>query len=141
LTGTATPEPDLDRSASSVLRDFVTGGVNFPWTLMLATGLAVLLMATPLVAGTRPPLYFSDHVIGCIAILIAVTSMAEVVRPLRFLNVPIGAWVAVSPFLVEGGSRMSMALNVAIGLALIGVSLPRGTRSNEHYGGWDRAIV
>ena len=33
------------------------------------------------------------------------------------------------------------AIVVAIGLALIGLSLPRGARSEEHYGGWDRAIV
>jgi uncharacterized protein (DUF934 family) len=31
--------------------------------------------------------------------------------------------------------------DVVVGLALIGLSLPRGTRSSEHYGGWDRAIV
>jgi hypothetical protein len=26
-------------------------------------------------------------------------------------------------------------------LALVALSLPRGARSDEHYGGWDRAIV
>jgi hypothetical protein len=30
---------------------------------------------------------------------------------------------------------------VIVGLALIGISLPRGRRSEEHYGGWDRLIV
>jgi hypothetical protein len=30
---------------------------------------------------------------------------------------------------------------VAAGLLLIGLSLPRGKRSKERYGGWDRVIV
>jgi hypothetical protein len=37
--------------------------------------------------------------------------------------------------------RPARFLNAAIGLALIVLSLPRGTRSEEHCGGWDCAIV
>ena len=57
---------------------------------MASAALGVLLMATPLVFGTEPPLYFSDHIAGCLVIMVAVTAMAEVARPVRFLNVPIG---------------------------------------------------
>jgi hypothetical protein len=53
----------------------------------------------------------------------------------------LGAWVAVSPFVLAGGETPAMVADVAIGLALIVLSLPRGTRSDQHYGGWDRAIV
>lgn len=141
LSENQTPEPDLDRSVSEVLRDFIMGGVNFPWTLVASTFLGMLLMTTPLVFGNRPPLYFSDHVAGCLVIMIAVTAMAEVVRPVRFLNVALGVWIAASPFLLEGGTTAGSVSGVAIGLALVLLSLPRGTRSEEHYGGWDRAIV
>ena len=77
--------------------------MNFPWTLVASTALGVLLMSTPLVFGTRPPLYFSDHIVGCLVILVAVTAMAEIARPVRFLNVALGAWIAASPFLLDGG--------------------------------------
>jgi hypothetical protein len=30
---------------------------------------------------------------------------------------------------------------VVVGAALIALSLPRGARSGEHYGSWDRYIV
>jgi nucleoside-diphosphate-sugar epimerase/uncharacterized membrane protein len=135
------PEPDLDRSAWELLKDFATGGVNFPWTLVGSTLLGALLMVTPLLFGTDAPLYFSDHVVGCLVIMIAVTAMGEVVRPVRFLNVALGVWIAVSPFVLGGGTAAGMTADLAIGLILIGLSLPRGTRSDEHYGGWDRAIV
>ena len=141
LSANQTPDPDLDRSFGEFMKDFVFGGVTFPWTLVASTLLGVLLMTTPLVFGTEPPAYFSDHVVGCLVVMVAVTAMAEVVRPIRFLNVVLGAWIASSPFLLEGGAGAATIAHVAIGLALIGFSLPRGTRSDEHYGGWDRAIV
>lgn len=71
----------------------------------------------------------------------AVTAMAEVVRPVRFLNVALGAWICASPFLLGGGSDAATAADVAMGMGLIGLSLPRGACSEERYGGWDRAIV
>ena len=98
-------------------------------------------MASPLIFGTATPLYFSDHIAGCLVIMIAVIAMAEVVRPVRFLNIALGGWVAASPFLLGGGSAPATVAAVVIGLALIALSLPRGARSEEHYGGWDRAIV
>jgi nucleoside-diphosphate-sugar epimerase len=141
LSENQTPGPDLDRAASKLLKEFVVGGVNFPWTLVTSVLLGTVLMVTPLIFGSAPPLYHSDHIVGCIVILVAVTAMAEVVRPVRFLNVAFGAWIAASPFLLSGGGTVSAVGNVVIGLALIALSLPRGKRSDEHYGSWDRAIV
>ena len=141
LSENQTPEPDLDRPAWDLLREFAVGGVNFPWTLVTSAALGAFLMATPLFFGTEPPLYFSDHVAGCLVILVAVTALAEIVRPVRFLNVALGGWIAASPFLLDGGGTAGSVAAVAIGLALVALSLPRGTRSDEHYGGWDRAIV
>lgn len=141
LSEDQTPSPDLNRPASELLKEFVTGGVNFPWTLVASVLLGAALMITPVFFGTSAPLYHSDHVLGCVVILVAVTAMAEVVRPVRFLNVVLGAWVAASPLLLDGDSAIGTLADVAMGLALIALSLPRGTRSEEHYGGWDRAIV
>jgi hypothetical protein len=141
LSEDQTPEPDLDRPAAAVLREFVTGGVNFPWTLVASTALGAFLMTTPLAFGTEPPLYFSDHIAGCLVIMVAVTAMAEVARPVRFLNVALGAWIVASPFLLGGATGAGTVAGVVAGLLLIGLSLPRGTRSEEHYGGWDRVIV
>lgn len=135
------PKPDLDRPALVVLREFLTGGVNFPWTLVASCLLGVLLMMTPLVVGARPPLYFSDHILGCLVILVAVTAMAEPARAVRFINVALGAWIAASPFILAGGGTASVVANVGAGVVLILLSLPRGTRSEAHYGGWDRLIV
>jgi hypothetical protein len=54
--------------------------------------------------------------------------------------VPLGLWVAVSPFLLAGAGGLSATIHVALGLGLAAFSL-RGRRTKEHYGGWDRFIV
>jgi nucleoside-diphosphate-sugar epimerase/uncharacterized membrane protein len=141
LSEDQTPGPDLDRPVGEILREFVTGGVNFPWTLVASTALGVLLMTTPLLFGTEPPLYYSDHIAGCLVIMVAVTAMGEVARPVRFLNIALGAWIAASPFMLDGVAGLGIWADVAAGLLLIGLSLPRGKRSKERYGGWDRVIV
>ena len=48
---------------------------------------------------------------------------------------------ALAPFLLEGGTIQGLVADIVLGLALAALSLPRGTRSKEHYGGWDRVIV
>ena len=141
LTEDQTPAKDLDRPFGVVLKDFLVGGMSYPWTLVATVLLGMVLMTTPFLVSVGEPLYFSNHIAGCLAIMIAVTAMAEVVRPVRWLNAIVGGWVAASPFVMEGGSSAAMALDLAVGLALVALSLPRGRRSGEHYGGWDRAII
>ena len=136
-----TPAPDLDRPASAVLKDFLTGGVNFPWTLVATCGLGVWLTATRLVFGAEPPLHYSDHVAGWLVIGVAVTAMAEVARPVRFLNVAVGGWIALSPLVLGGGGTAVLLNHVVAGGLVALLSLPRGKRSRETYGGWDRLIV
>jgi hypothetical protein len=115
--------------------------VTYPWTLLVSAVIGLVLLATPLIVRTGPPLYFSDHVVGCFAVTIAISALAEPIRAVRLLNVPLGLWLTLSPFLLDGGAIQALAADIVLGLALAALSLPRGTRSKEHYGGWDRFIV
>ena len=117
-------------------------GVTVPWTLAAATGLGAWLMFTPLVFGTVDTMADSDHIVGGLAVTISVIAMAEVARPLRFLNLPLGLWLIAAPWLLSGVPSSVAALHgVAAGVALLALSLPRGRRSKEHYGGWDRFVM
>jgi hypothetical protein len=61
---------------------------------------------------------------------------------LRFINVAFGFWLVAAPWLLTGaGSWVAVANSLLVGAALIALSLPRGRRSAEHYGGWDRFVV
>lgn len=136
------PSADMKLGFVPFVREFLSGGVNFPWTLMAATLAGAALIASPLLLGAEENLYLSDHIVGCLVITAAVTAMAEVARLARFAIAPMGAWVAISPFVFGGADgAISLLGHVVLGLALIGLSLPRGTRSEAHYGAWDRFVA
>jgi len=72
---------------------------------------------------------------------VAVCAMAEVARPLRFINLLFGLWLIAAPWLLVDRTAGAAWNDVASGLIIIALSLPRGQRSAEHYGAWDRYVV
>lgn len=116
-------------------------GVTFPWTLIACTALGVWLMFSRGLFDTSGTLADSDHLLGALVVTVSVIALAEPARALRWLNVPMGLWIAASPFLLPGASSGSIANNAAVGLGIALISLPLGRRSRHRYGGWDQAIV
>jgi nucleoside-diphosphate-sugar epimerase len=131
--------PGFDLPPRQLVSD-AARGVTVPWTLLASAVLGVWLMFSRLVFGTEPPMADSDHLVGALILTVAVIAMAEVARPLRFINVAFGLWLIAAPWLLLGADGVASANSVIVGLAVIGLSLPRGTRSKEHYGGWDRYV-
>lgn len=135
------PTPDLNQKFVPIMREFLNGGVQLPLSLAGTIVLGVVLLCTPLFLGAAGPLYYSDHIVGCLVITFAVTALAEIARPLRFLLVPLGAWVVASPFIVgDDVGVWAIAVRVIIGAAIALLALPRGERSKERYGEWERWI-
>ncbi len=64
---------------------------------------------------------------------------AEVARSVRFLLIPIGAALCVTPF-AFGAEALHTAYNVLLGLALVGLAIRRGEVSAQ-YGSWNRLIA
>lgn len=116
-------------------------GVNVPWTLVASTVLGLWLMFSRLTFGTEGTLADSDHLVGALILTVAIISMAEVARPLRFINSLFGVWLVVAPWILSGGQIEGEISTALVGILIIGLSLPRGRRSSEHYGQWDRYIV
>lgn len=138
--GSKDRHPGLDAGVGAAFAS-AARGVNPPWTLVASIVLGAWLMFSRLPFGTRPPLADSDHLVGALVITTAAIAAAEVARPLRFFNAISGAWLVIAPWLLSGGALAGAASTIVVGLLLIGLSLPRGRRSPEHYDGWDRLIV
>lgn len=115
-------------------------GVILPWTLVASIALGVFLMLTRLTLGTEGDMADSDHLMGALTITVSVIATAEVARLLRFANALFGAWLIAAPFFLEGGGTAATLISIALGLALIALSVPRRRRSEEHYAGWDRFV-
>ncbi len=133
-------DTDYMTDARSIWNNTVRG-VTFPWTLMASTALGAWLMLTRITLGSEGAMANSDHVVGALVITVAIIATAEVARALRFINAAFGAWLVAAPFLLAGASSAGTVASVVAGLLLIGLSLPQGKRSGEHYAGWDRFVV
>ncbi len=131
---------DFDQPLAASVASAVRG-VNLPWTLVASALLGASLMFTRVMFDTVPPMADSDHLVGALIVTFAVMAMAEVGRPLRFVNVAFGAWLVAAPWLLGGASTLASWVGVLIGVAVVALSLPRGKRSDEHYGSWDRFVV
>ena len=116
-------------------------GLTLPWTLAVSAAIGALLMFTRLMFGMSGSAANGDHVVGALAITVSIIATAEVARPLRFVNVLLGGWLLLAPWLLEGATWSGTAFDVVAGVALIGLGLPRGRRSAEHYAGWDRYVL
>lgn len=116
-------------------------GVNLPWTLVCCALLGAALMFTRVFFDSAPPLADSDHVVGAMIVTFAVMAMAEVARPLRFVNIVLGLWLVAAPWLLAGAGGVGTAFDVGVGVLVVALSLPRGKRSAQHYGRWDRFVA
>lgn len=110
---------------------------HVPWTLLLSAALGVWLMAAPAVLGVTGTAANGHYVTGALIVTWAVIAFGEVVRPVRLLNVPLGLWVAVSPWVLTGATGVSRWSDVFVGLLLMVLSIRRG-RVEERFGGWNR---
>ncbi|OZI73751.1 NAD-dependent epimerase/dehydratase family protein [Bordetella genomosp. 2] len=135
----AEPRDEFDRRPGAIVRDIVAGGVSMPPSLWLAAAIGAWLMCTRLTLGTEGTMANIDHLVGALVLTVISVAAAEVARLARLLLVPLGVGLLVAAP-VYGAGMLQIGLDMAAGLALIGLALPRG-RIEGRYGPWDRLVV
>jgi hypothetical protein len=118
-----------------------TRGVTYPWTLLLSIVIGLWLTFTRIAFDSSGAMANSDHLVGALVITFAIMAFAEVARAVRFVVIPLGAWLIAAPWLLNGiASPMAIWNGVICGIVIIALALPRG-RIRNSYAGWDRYIV
>jgi hypothetical protein len=130
---------EFDRPPGTVIKDMVIGGVSLPWNLALAAAIGLWLLFTRLTLGVDGNLAHAHHVIGSLVLTVVSVAAAEVARPVRFVNIPLGIALMAAPF-VFGADTLSTIVTVAMGVALVLLALRRGP-IRERYGRWSRVIL
>lgn len=129
----------LTRTDWSRPQEIFTGWLASNWHLLLASVLGAWLMFAPHLSGSVARASDSDRLTGALVVTFALIATADVGRVLRFLNVLFGIWLMLSPLVLDGFTTASQWNAVAIGAALIVLSLPRG-RIRGRYGSWETYI-
>jgi uncharacterized membrane protein len=116
-------------------------GLSHPtWTLVGSAALGIWLMFAPSVFGTHGLAAHNDHLIGPLVATFAVIALGEIGRAVRWLNVLLGGWLIIAPWILSGGVTASRWNDVVVGAALLVLSIPRG-QIREQYGTFNRVIV
>lgn len=114
-------------------------GITIPWNLVLSALIGVWILFANYVLNFQGILAKNGDVCGALIIAFSVIAWAEVVRPVRFLNVIIAVWLALAPWLLPGATAILLWNNSILALLLILLSLPKG-KVKERYGIWDKRI-
>lgn len=130
---------DFTRSHKETLRE-IFGDFILPWNLLLCTALGVWLMLSPSVLGYGAPLANSDYLVGALVITFSVVAMGEIVRSVRFVNILLGAWIGIAPFIFQEPVGPVMLNALGCGSLIILFSIRKGKIMNT-YGSFDRFIV
>ena len=130
---------EFDQPASTVFKAAMTGGVSLPWNLSLAALIGLFLMFTRVTLEVDGNMAHAHHIIGSLVLTVVSIAAAEVARPVRYVNMLLGAALIASPF-IYAASMMTTIVSVGLGVALIALSVRRGL-IREHYGNWDRSII
>ncbi|MDQ3711699.1 MAG: SPW repeat protein [Acidobacteriota bacterium] len=109
------------------------------WNLQISIGLGLWLMFAPAVLGTTGRAADSDRLLGVFIVTFTAIAVAEVARPVRFLNMLFGAWLVAAPFLLAGFTPAAFVNGIVVGFVLIVLSFSPG-KIRGRYGSWDYYI-
>lgn len=117
-------------------------GMGATWTLILSTVIGIVLMFTPALfhVPITTTIAHIFHISGALMVVIAVISMGEVLRAIRFGNIVTALSAGIVPWLVYSPS---LGLNITgsiAGVAIIILTIPRG-HIKEKYGLWDQYVL
>lgn len=117
-------------------------GFTGTWNLWLTSAIGAWLMFAPAAfgIGIEQPAADSGHLVGALIIVVAIISLAEVARPARFLNVPLGLWLMAAAWLLSGATTFSRWNSAVMGVAVVLLSLPLGV-PRDRYGTYDDVVV
>ena len=130
---------EFDQPPGAVIKHMFGGGVSLTWNLALIGLISLALLFTRPMLGVDGNLANAHQVIGWLVLTITSIAAAEVARPVRYVNVLLGAALMLTPFVWSAGISTNV-VGVILGAALIALSIRRGP-IRERYGEWNRLIV
>ena len=104
------------------------------WNQVVIVLIGLWVMASPDVMGYSGAERTNHHIVGPLIVSFGMIALAETTRATRWVNVALGLWLIVAPFVLSYDFLKSSLL----GMGVFGLSLLEGTRKEQLGGGWSR---
>ena len=78
----------------------------------------------------------NNYIAGPLVLTFAITAWWEVNRSARYFNVAAGAWLAVSPFILNFQAADAIWNSIVSGILIAVFSFVKGTTKGKYGGGW-----
>lgn len=109
--------------------------VRNAWAQVLSALLGIWLMAAPAVLGYSGTPADAHRILGPVAASFAIVAVWEHMRPLRWVEVPLGGLLILLPFVLDVGLAAA-ANSVVVGALLAALAFVRGGVEEAYGGGW-----
>lgn len=106
------------------------------WPRIINTGLGAWMMVVPTLFAYQKTEADNAYIFGALIISNAIIAMAESVRNVRFLNLVIGIWLILAPWILSFDTTAAKVNDPAVGLMVISMSLIKGRIRERLGGGW-----
>lgn len=107
------------------------------WARLFAVALGGWLVVSPAVLGYSGAAEVNVRALGPIVIGASLVAVWQLMRPLRWVEGAVGAWLLVVPWiLVKWYGATATANSLAVGLALAGLAFLGGKTTKNFGGGW-----
>lgn len=110
-----------------------------PWNLIVSAAIGGWLLALPEVYHLSEQAAVACWIVGALSITFAVSAFAEVCRVVRYLNIPLGVFLASIPVWLSGVSTLATVNLMVMAISLVVLALPKGVIHHQ-YGSWNRFI-
>lgn len=135
----ATDEPRKDRENAWEVKPMLWG-VSYPLGLITSTAFGILFLFLPYIFTISGAAADSFYLSGTLVLTFTAIAFAEVGRSARLLNMPVGLWLAISPFFFDLPTSSADIIALVSGLLLVIASIPLGPIYDEYgtFNAWAR---
>lgn len=106
------------------------------WAAIVNTILGLAVMLVPALFDFAKKAADNNYIVGPLIITFAITAIWEVNRSARWLNLPAGLWLTISPFILSFENSDATWINVLLGISIAALSFVKGKMKKRYGGGW-----
>lgn len=106
------------------------------WARVVTLLIGLWLMVAPVVLHYNKIMSNNGHITGPLIVTFSIIALSECTRNVQMFNLPLGAWLLFSPWVLGYVDTAGFASDYIAGVLILLFSLVKYKRKNRFAGGW-----